>query len=80
MNAGPTPTRRSPSGWRIGAWLGVLLTAFSLFASGWRDALGFALATIGMFISARDDFNAKTWTKLVSLGLAIAAVAVWSLL
>ena len=80
MHSGPATAQRRSSGWRIGAWLGVLLTAFSFFASGWRDALGFALATVGMFISAREDFNAKSWTKVASLALAIAAVGVWTLL
>ena len=80
MDSASGTTRRSPSAWRTGAWVGVLLTAFSFFASGWRDALGFALATVGMFVSAREDFNAKSWTKLAALALAIAAVAVWALL
>jgi hypothetical protein len=80
MDSVPGTTRRTPSAWRIGAWVGALLTAFSFFTSGWRDALGFALATIGMFVSAREDFNAKSWTKLAASALVIAAVAVWVLL
>jgi hypothetical protein len=80
MNSGPGTSRRSITGWRIGAWLGVLLTTFTFFTSGWRDAFGFALATVAMFISAREDFSTQTWTKVATLGLTVAAVAMWILL
>jgi hypothetical protein len=78
MNSHTTTTRRFPSGWRIVAWLGLLLTAWEAFTRNWNTAIGSALVTAGMFVSARDDFNAKLWTKVAAIALTIAAVVVWT--
>ena len=75
-NAQPKQASRSRKLWLVLAWVGVVITLVSAASQNWSDTVGYALATAGMFVSARADFALRTWTKVASVGLPLAAVAV----
>ena len=79
MDSEPSPVSGFTKPWVYFAWAGVAVSALSALGRDWGDALGYGIATAGMFAGARRDFAARTWPKLAALGCAAAAVAVWVL-
>ena len=79
MGSPTTAARGQNKLWAYFAWGGLALTVLNALTKNWVDVIGFGVATIGMFVSARHDFYQQTWTKVVSVSCAAVAIAVWTL-